>query len=248
MDPQYGARYRDLYERHWWWRAREAFVVDLLASLAPPGGFGPILDVGCGDGLFFPRLRRFGEPEGVEVDAALVSEVGRARGPIHVGPFDARFQPRRRFGLITLLDVVEHLDDDAAALGLAARLLAPQGVMVVTVPAFRALWTGHDDYNHHRRRYTRASFGRAARAAGVAVRRRRYFFHWLFPLKLLVRLKEGLRRGPAEMPEIPAPRLNRALYGVCRLEQRTWGRFPWPFGSSLLAVCSAPDPRAGGLA
>lgn len=237
MDPEYGARYRRLYERHWWWRAREAFVVELLARLAPPGGFGPILDVGCGDGLFFRQLRRFGEPEGVEVDAALVSDEGRARGPIHVGPFDATFAPRRRFGLVTLLDVIEHLDDDAAALRRAAHLLAPGGLLIVTVPAFRSLWTAHDDYNHHRRRYTAAAFAAAAARAGVAVRERRYFFHWLFPLKLLVRLKEAAVPSPPRLPEVPPPALNRALYGVCRLEQHTWGRVHWPFGSSLLAVC-----------
>lgn len=237
MDPDYGARYRRLYERHWWWRAREVFVVELLERLAPPGGFGHILDVGCGDGLFFPRLRRFGEPEGVEVDAALVSDEGRARGPIHVGPFDATFDPPRRFGLVTLLDVIEHLDDDAAALSRAAALVAPGGLLVVTVPAFRLLWTAHDEYNHHRRRYTRAGFARVAAHAGVATRERRYLFHWLFPLKLLTRLKEAAVPRPPRMPEVPPATLNRLLYGICRLEQRTWGHLPWPFGSSLVAVC-----------
>lgn len=237
MDPEYGARYRYLYEKHWWWRAREAFIEDLLRRWAPPRGFGKILDVGCGDGLFFPRLRLFGEPEGVEVEADLVSEAGRARGPIHVGPFDGSFEPRHPFGLITLLDVIEHLDDDVAALRRAADLLAPGGYLVITVPAFPCLWTAHDEHNQHRRRYTRASFERQARAAGVEVLYRHYFFHWLFPLKLLVRGAQWLRSGEPEMPEVPAPRLNRMLLAVCDLEQRTWGHLPWPFGTSLVAIC-----------
>ncbi len=239
MDPEYGARYRALYEHHWWWRAREAYIVELLARLAPAGGFGPILDVGCGDGLFFPQLSRFGEPEGIEVDAALVSDAGRARGQIHIGSFDTDFEPPRRFGLITLLDVIEHLDDDAAALAHAARLLAPGGLLVVTVPAFRLLWTAHDDYNHHRRRYTRSLFAGAADRAGVEIREHRYLCHWLFPLKLLVRLKETLRAEAPAMPEVPSPGINRLFYRICRLEQRSWGRLAWPFGSSLLAVCGA---------
>ncbi len=242
MDAAYAARYRDLYERHWWWRAREAMLVELLGRLAPPGGFGPILDIGCGDGLFFPQLRRFGEPQGLEADAALVSEAGSALGPIHVGPFDDSFEPGRRFGLVLMLDVLEHLDDDAAALRRVAGLLAPQGVAVLTVPAFRLLWTAHDDFNHHRTRYTADSFRRAAAGTGLAVRRCRYAFHWLFPLKLLVRAKETLRASPAEMAQVPPPGLNRLFHGVCRIERRTWGRIPWPFGTSLVAVCG---PRSG---
>lgn len=236
MDPAYAARYRDLYERHWWWRAREAAVLGLLARLAPAGGFGRILDVGCGDGLFFSGLARFGEPEGLELDEALVTAAGRARGTIHLGPFDALFEPGHRYGLITLLDVIEHIDDDVAALRHAARLAAPDGLLVITVPAIPALWTGHDEHNHHRRRYTRASLLRAAREAGLEIRSCRYLFPWLVPLKLLVRLKEKLSPSAPALPEVPAPAINRLLYAMCRLEERTWGRFPWPIGTSLAAV------------
>lgn len=239
MDAAYGARYRELYRRHWWWRAREAMVLARLEGLAPAAGFGDILDVGCGDGLLLDALARFGRPQGLEPDAALLSDYGRARGTIHVAPFDERFRPAERFGLILMLDVLEHLDDDVAALRHAARLLDRRGRLVITVPAFRMLWTGHDDINHHRTRYTAATFRRAAARAGVRIDELRYFFHWLFPLKLAVRLAERARRAPAAPASLPAAPINRACYAVSRLEQATWGRLGLPFGSSLLAVCSA---------
>jgi SAM-dependent methyltransferase len=245
MDPEYGARYRRLYRHHWWWRAREERIVAELERLARgrPGGFGAILDVGCGDALFFPRLRRFGEPRGVEVDGALVSAETRESGAVHLGPFDDSYHPGRRFGLILMLDVIEHLDDDVAALRRAAELLDPGGVLVVTVPASPALWTAHDDYNHHRRRYTPRTLTAAARAAGLAVHRRRHLFHWLAPLKILVRAREALLPAELRMPEVPPPFWNRLFYAVSRLEQATWGRLPWPFGSSLLMVCErSPHP------
>jgi len=53
VEPDYAAYYHHLYRYHWWWRAREAVIVAWLRRLVPAGGFGPILDVGCGDGLFF---------------------------------------------------------------------------------------------------------------------------------------------------------------------------------------------------
>ena len=61
MDTAYARRYGQLYARHWWWRAREAYLVAQLRRLRPPQGWRRILDVGCGDGLFFPRLRELGD-------------------------------------------------------------------------------------------------------------------------------------------------------------------------------------------
>ena len=67
MDSDYGQRYRDLYERHWWWRAREGLVLREIARIRPPGGSWRVLDVGCGAGLFFDRLAGLGASvEGVE--------------------------------------------------------------------------------------------------------------------------------------------------------------------------------------
>jgi SAM-dependent methyltransferase len=237
VEPDYAAIYHDLYARHWWWRAREEVIVAQVARLAPPGGFGRILDVGCGDGLLFDRLRAFGEPEGVEADASLVTDAGRRR--IHVGPFDETFRPGTTFGLVLMLDVVEHFADDVAALRRARELLAPGGVLVVTVPAFQALWTSHDVVNRHFRRYSRRSFERVAARAGLGVDEARYLFRWMCPMKLAVRLKERLSPGPLRLPGVPPAPINRALLALSRLELRTWGRLPLPFGSSLLLVARA---------
>jgi len=245
MDPEYARRYRELHERHWWWRAREAAVLDRLRRLRPQAGFGAILDVGCGDGLWLERLAELGDPEGLEPDAAVVSAQSRRRWRFHLCPFDDAFDPGNQYGLILMLDVLEHLPDDHAALRLAARLLRPDGLLVLTVPAFRMLWTAHDDLNFHRTRYTRAELVRALRGAGLSIRVARYFFHWLFPVKLLVRAKERIRGGEPRPPRLPPPRVNRMLYLTSRFEQRSWGRLGLPLGSSILAV-AAPRVDAEG--
>ena len=236
MEPGYAAYYRHLYEHHWWWRAREQIILGHLAHLKPAGEFGPILDVGCGDGLFFEKLRAFGEPEGVEEDAALVTAVGRAQGPIHVGPFDESFRPSRRYALILLLDVLEHCRDDRACLRRALDLLAPGGTIVVTVPAFRALWTAHDDVNRHARRYTRASLGRLAADAGLRLDRTEYLFQFTAVLKLAVRAKEAVWRPGRELPPVPGRLVNGVLRTAAVAEHALLHRLPVPFGSSLLAI------------
>ena len=239
MDTDYGARYRDLFQRHWWWRARERVILDTLGAHQPPAGWGNVLDVGCGDGLFFDELARLPGVrvvEGVEPGAALVSPDGPHRSRIHVAPFDASFDLGRRYSLIVMLDVLEHLPDPAASLRHALSLLEPDGVFLATVPAFKALWTRHDDLNHHYTRYDKRSFGRLAAASGLRVDRSRYFFHWTALAKVATRLKEALIPGEPASPTVPPGPVNRLLYAVSRLEERLLGRLPVPIGSSLLVV------------
>jgi len=236
MEQAYARQYAELYRRHWWWRAREHLIVDVLTHLRPAVRWGTILDVGCGDGLFFDRATQFGEVEGVEPDASLVSPEGPYRARIHIGPFDESFQPRKRYSLVLMLDVLEHLADPAAALRHAASLLAPDGILLVTVPAFNLVWTNHDELNRHLTRYTRATLRRLADAVGLRVTHMWYFFHSLFLAKLAVRLWEAvLPRSPAP-PGLPPRWINGALYALARGEQRLLGRLSLPFGSSLMLI------------
>lgn len=235
MEDAYRKCYRELYFNHWWWRAREETVVETLRRAGvQPGGY--VLDVGCGGGLMFPRLAEFGEVEGIEVDAAAASEGPAQSNRIYVRPFDRSFQPGRRYALILLLDVLEHLEDAGAALAYAVELLAESGLVLVTVPALNYLWTTHDDLNQHLRRYSKGSFERLAREAGLNIRDSRYFFHWLAATKLAVRAKERLVPTQPKPPAIPPPLVNRLLYRASRWEELLLRRLPVPFGNSLLVV------------
>jgi SAM-dependent methyltransferase len=205
-----------------------------------------VLDIGCGDGLFFDALREFGQVEGVEPEASLLDPAGRWRSAIRAVPFDERFQPPHRFGLVLLLDVLEHLEDPAAALRQAVSLLAPGGVVLITVPAFQALWTRHDDLNHHRRRYSRSQFAALAREAGLRIGSSRYFFQWVAVAKLVARAVESVRSGPPALPTIPAEPVNRLLIAATRLETRVAAAVSLPFGSSLMVTGFAEAPGQDG--
>ncbi|HKU42256.1 MAG TPA: class I SAM-dependent methyltransferase, partial [Polyangiales bacterium] len=216
MEVVYAQRYRRLYERHFWWRARERMLVELLEATRFPRG-GEILDIGCGDGLFFPQLGKFGRVRGVETDPALVPASSPHRPAIHLGAFDPSYAPAERFALITMLDVLEHLDAPEAALAHARSLLAPGGVLLITVPAFKLLWSQHDDWNQHRTRFTLPELETLVAAAGLRVERSQYFFHWLFAAKLAGTLRERLLGAHPEPAEVPSPCANRAAYALCRL-------------------------------
>ncbi len=236
MDPKYGERYRDLFEKHWWWRARTRLIIDVLRRLQPARGWKSILDVGCGDGLFFPQLSQFGEVEGVEPFAELVSPNNPYRSRIQICPFDENFRPGKRYSLILMLDVLEHLEDALAALSHALALLEPDGTFVATVPAFMALWTNHDVMNHHFIRYTKSSFRQVARRAGLRIQEERYLYHWTCPVKLGIGFRERLFRLEPKPAQVPALTVNESLFWMSRLEQKTLTPLSLPFGSSLMVV------------
>jgi SAM-dependent methyltransferase len=239
MDREYAERYRDLYQRHWWWRAREDVLLATLRELRPPTGWSSILDVGCGDGLFFDQLGLFTTFfEGVEADPALVRAGSPWRHRIHVGPFES-FEPERRYGLVLMLDVLEHLATPAPALRHALSLLEPGGRILITVPAFPNLWTSHDDFNQHVTRFTRRSFDRLAAAASMRIDTSRYFFYWTCLGKLVQRMKERVTSTPPGPAGVPPAWLNASLLALCRVEYKVFGRLPLPFGTSLLVIGGA---------
>jgi SAM-dependent methyltransferase len=236
MDPRYSERYRELYEKHWWWRARTRLITDVLRRLEPERGWKNILDIGCGDGLFFPELSKFGEVAGVEPSAELVDPQNPYRSRIQVCPFDENFRPGRQYSLILMLDVLEHLEDAAGALRHALELLESGGTFVCTVPAFMALWTNHDVMNHHFIRYTKASFQRVAMDAGLRIQEEHYLYHWTCPVKLAIGLIERVLNLKPEPAKVPVRPLNEMMFWLSRLEQKTLTRLPLPFGSSLMVI------------
>ncbi|GAC1315791.1 MAG: class I SAM-dependent methyltransferase [Isosphaeraceae bacterium] len=242
MRAEYARHYRDLSERHWWWRAREAFVLSRLERLrrldADPRPWN-ILDIGCGAGSWFDRLSRFGEVEGIEPDAESARDSPH-RHRIQVAAFDADFQAEKPIDLVLLLDVLEHLEDDLGALRAIARSLRPGGRLVLTVPAFPWLWSGHDEINRHYRRYVALGLKSVLGQAGFQVETLHYFYHWtVAPLLVRRWVDPSGSKKAARIPQVPPAFLNRSLM---LLSQVDFSLVPLriPLGSSLYASARLP--------
>ena len=123
-----------------------------------------ILDMGCGTGTMLGHLRRFGDAQGVDADEQAVGFC-RSRGEERVQLLESETLPFSddSFDLVTALDVLEHIEDDRAALREIARVLRPGGTFLATVPAYGWMWGAQDEISHHFRRYTATRAGDADR-------------------------------------------------------------------------------------
>lgn len=228
-------------ERHWWYRGRRAILRAELDRLPPPPG-GRVLDAGCGSGRTLDDLAAYGRASGIDASPAAVKRA-RARGheDVRAGALEALPWPNGHFGLITCLDVVEHTDDDRAVLGELRRVTVPGGRLIVTVPAYPALWSSHDVVNRHRRRYTRRTLSAALRGGGWELERMTSFNSLLLAPAAALRIGEravarGADRAHSDL-ELTPGRLDGPLAWPMRAEAAWLARGrTLPAGLSLLAI------------
>jgi SAM-dependent methyltransferase len=247
-----------LEDVHYWHLARREVILDALQRYAE--STTNLLDVGCGVGTVATFLNQ----HGYHVDYADVHpealSAARARADAHGGEAlaDRRFLRLDIFrdpipegyGGLLLLDVIEHLPDDVAALNSARAALSPGGLLVVTVPAFNFLWSPYDDVERHKRRYRRPVLLERLVSAGFDVERATYFFSPLFfaaaAVKLMRTVRAALRPGRAdaerfdELVEARSPRaLTAVMVKLLNLERPILRRWDEPLGTSILCIARA---------
>ena len=141
--------------------------------------------------------------------------------------------------VVTAMDVLEHMEDDAETLCELMRLLKPGGVLVLTVPALPFLWSDWDESLHHFRRYRKRDLIRIIKPLDVEVVRLVYFNASAILPVWLVRTWRKLRKPKPDTQwaehRVPGPFLNGWLYASMVIPAK-WGWFRPPLGVSLLAV------------
>lgn len=244
MDLEIREFFTEQYENNWYLASR----ADILSSIIRPlCGLRPacrLVDVGAGIGSV---LAKVGHEPAIAIEGDLpLARVGRSRHGLRflVADLSAGIPLSDGCADVALaLDVVEHLDDDRAALAEIFRILRPSGRLVVSVPAFQSLWSRHDELHHHKRRYSRQALLEVLAATGFSCSRVTYFNTFLFPLVYASRKLEsfapGRGRGKTDY-EKPPPWLAGALGGIFGLEARIIPYCNLPIGVSLLAIASKP--------
>lgn len=253
MSPdEHEAMYR-VETRHFWFRGtRRVIVAALVRALGPRLSHARLLDVGCGTGFTLTCLPAGVRAVGLDASAAALRLARRrasgadlVRGSAYALPFGSAC-----FDAVLALDVLEHLDDDRAAAREIGRVLAPDGVAVVTVPAFGELWSAHDEALEHRRRYRLGEVEAVLRQAGLTVEHATYYNFFLFPLVAAARwlgraatMLRGERESRARGTDLRVPPgpINELLCAVLGAERAIAPRMRLPIGVSCLLVARKPS-------
>jgi SAM-dependent methyltransferase len=231
----------ELDDRHWWYRARRKIIADLIRREAALPQNARILEIGCGTGHNLSMLSGFGHVDALELDdeARALSEKRFGRKIMSSPLPELAEVADRHYDLIGAFDVIEHIDDDNAALASIATKLKRGGRFMMTVPAHQWMWTAHDVANHHKRRYSKKRLKQLIDSSPLQLQRIGYFNSLLFPLAIADRTAAKLRnKQNADVTLPPAP-LNWTLEKVFGAERYLVGRLPLPPGLSLFAVASA---------
>lgn len=223
---------------HWWYRARREILSDYLAREGGLPKAARILEIGCGTGHNLPMLAQFGDVDAIEIDdTARAMASARLGKPVGSAPLPelTGVEPGS-YDLVAVLDVVEHVEDDVAALKAMARVLKPGGKILITVPAHQWMWSAHDVVNHHKRRYSKATLTAALDKAGLRYAKLRWFNSLLFPAAVAARLAGKLTGKDDSDDSPPPPLLNRIFETVFGIERHLLGRVPMPPGLSIIVL------------
>jgi SAM-dependent methyltransferase len=244
LDERYFDVMADQARDHWWYRARRALMADLLAGELAPGA--TVVDVGCGTGDNLGALDGVAgrTVAGVELSEYAVRHAPRSaggRGRAGVARAEHLPFPTACADLVTSMDVIEHLDDDAA-LAEYRRVVRSGGLVLLTVPAYQWLWSDHDTWAAHRRRYSRRTLVAAVERAGLRTRRVTYFNSFLVPPAAVLRRTPVRRLVKGEQDEVGAssPAVDRVMTGLAGLERRWARRRAVPFGLSIVCLAGRP--------
>lgn len=241
----------DLFEKegtYWWNVAKREIVLALANTVAGQPDRSTLaigVDIGCGPGFTTKVFECNWRMVGADISRDAL-DFCKSRGlrnlcRIDMTDFSLPFKTNS-IDLVLALDIIEHVEDDIHALAECYRILKAGGLLIITVPAFMALWSPWDESLGHKRRYTSPQLLYALRKVGFGVARSTYIFFFVFPAAILIRRVKGFFQKDARTYSsdfIPLPGIiNRFLIGVGHLEQwmTTKLNFRFPFGLSVISV------------
>lgn len=239
---------RDVYEQlaaveegSFWFRSRSALIVWAIRKYAP-AGWSQLLEVGCGTGHVLSEIRR--AFPAVELSGSDFFDEGlaiaRARVPdARLEQLDVLDMPyHEAFDVVGAFDVIEHIGDDRGALRGIRQALRPGGLVLLTVPQHRALWSPQDVAAHHVRRYSARGLHGKVREAGLDIVRTTSFVSLLLPAMYVTRrMPERTTVSDLQRPKL----VDAGLAGVMALERAAIRvGVSWPAGGSRLVVARRP--------
>lgn len=238
--------YQNLYQQettYWWHVGRRLILKKLLNKYFKFKG-GKILDIGCGTGETTKLLSKFGDVFGVDKAKEAVNACKkRGFSNIKLGYATELPYQKNSFSLITMLDLLEHIENDSKALKESFRTLEPGGFLFITVPAWNFLWGDHDRALQHKRRYTKNELKRKIRKSGFEPKKLSYAISILFSPIVILRTFQNLfiKREVPQTSYIELPQwLNTFFISLLEIEATLLPYINFPLGISIICIAKKP--------
>lgn len=242
MDQAAYASFYALDQSHFWRIAKRRLVLGILERHFGARRDLRILDIGGACSIVTAEMKRFGSVISIEPDPETAEFARKKLGvDFRIGSLPDRMPIDGTYDVITLLDVLEHIDDDHRSLEVIQSYLKSGGIFICTVPALMWLWSDHDVTLHHKRRYTRPQLRALLTESRFSIQQLTYHTSLLFPVLAAERIWKKIKpkRGPASYDvKMPHPLINQSFGAIMSLERWLLRRLSLPLGSSLLAVCA----------
>jgi len=234
----------ELEEKHWWFKGKRKIVFNWLVDLQHQH---KILDVGCGTGINLIYLkRRANFVIGIDSSKEAI-DFCKLRGHKTLCQADILSLPLKdnSIDIILALDVLEHIDNDELAISELHRVLKPKGKLFITVPAFKFLWSKHDEIHHHYRRYTKIELVNKIKKYNFSIPKSSYTNMFIFPIVFAVRgyknvivklRKDNTYQYSSDLVEV-GYLINQILTYLYTIEAKILKIINLPFGTSLFCIC-----------
>lgn len=241
MEKQTYEILHDSERAHWWFAGRRALLDTFIGEfIGKEKERNLILDAGCSTGSNLSCLKRYGRVCGVDFYEDALRLCRRHDSPALIQA-DARSLPflPESYDLIVALDLLEHLDDDAKALKQFNYVLKNNGYLIITIPAYKFLWSNFDVLSKHFKRYSLKELRQRIKEEGFEIKKISYFNCFLFFGVLINRLAKKLFRQPVNLSSDlapPAEIINKALKMIFLCEVSLIKKINLPFGSSIFCI------------
>lgn len=227
-------------EATYWWHVGRLKIIDTkLAKHAGKKKDLKILNIGCGTGGTIAMLEKYGIVDNVDVsdDAIAFMKKKGYSNAVKVNGTELPFD-KGTYDFVVAFDVLEHIANDVEALKEWHRVLKPSGKIIVTVPAYQWLWSGHDVSLHHHRRYISRELAQKAKQAGLRKGSLSYAIVFSLPLVAGFRTLNKLRKREmdSETSYVDLPEIINKMFTRLLFIEATMHKFiRFPFGTSIIA-------------
>jgi SAM-dependent methyltransferase len=241
MRPEEYRNQFELEDSHWRYIGLKEIVNNVMDNFCTPNSPLNILDAGCGTGMILSQLKKYSRPLGIDISAyALYFCKKRGLNRLSQASVTAMPFKENYFDAILNLDVICHqyVNDDYGALTEIYRILKKNGKLIINVPAYNFLHSGHDEVVFTRHRYTKNELRIKLEGVGFIVERITYWNAFFFPLVAFFRIITKILKPnnhKSDLRALPQP-INRLLTKIIIFEAKLLRKINFPYGLSIICV------------